>query len=98
MVSSLFVWIQYIRLSYIFLFKYFLQLIFIGVPLDFYNWNKVYARYCDGASFSGDGEGQSEVILLNSDTMLASIIACGECFVGNGVEWNHAPLQRIAHL
>ncbi|KAM0831738.1 hypothetical protein ACQ4PT_065337 [Festuca glaucescens] len=27
---------------------------------NFYNWNKVYARYCDGASFSGDGEGQSE--------------------------------------
>ncbi|KAM0850579.1 hypothetical protein ACQ4PT_052990 [Festuca glaucescens] len=21
---------------------------------DFYNWNKVYVRYCDGASFSGD--------------------------------------------
>lgn len=24
---------------------------------DFYNWNKVYVRYCDGASFSGDAEG-----------------------------------------
>ncbi|EMS61915.1 hypothetical protein TRIUR3_01657 [Triticum urartu] len=23
---------------------------------DFYNWNKVYVRYCDGASFSGDAE------------------------------------------
>ena len=23
---------------------------------DFYNWNKVYARYCDGASFAGDVE------------------------------------------
>merc|ERR1719469_60068 len=21
---------------------------------DFHNWNKVYVRYCDGASFSGD--------------------------------------------
>uniref|UniRef100_M8B4E1 Pectin acetylesterase n=1 Tax=Aegilops tauschii TaxID=37682 RepID=M8B4E1_AEGTA len=24
--------------------------------LDFYNWNKVFVRYCDGASFSGDAE------------------------------------------
>ncbi|XBI76669.1 hypothetical protein VPH35_069873 [Triticum aestivum] len=23
---------------------------------DFYNWNKVFVRYCDGASFSGDAE------------------------------------------
>uniref|UniRef100_M8D132 Pectin acetylesterase n=1 Tax=Aegilops tauschii TaxID=37682 RepID=M8D132_AEGTA len=27
---------------------------------DFYNWNKAYVRYCDGASFSGDAEGQAE--------------------------------------
>ncbi|KAI5001354.1 hypothetical protein ZWY2020_026004 [Hordeum vulgare] len=27
---------------------------------DFYNWNKVYVRYCDGASFSGDTEAQAE--------------------------------------
>lgn len=27
---------------------------------NFYNWNKVYMRYCDGASFSGDTEGQAE--------------------------------------
>ncbi|XBI33604.1 hypothetical protein VPH35_056907 [Triticum aestivum] len=26
---------------------------------DFYNWNKVYVRYCDGGSFSGDAEGQA---------------------------------------
>ncbi|XLR19517.1 hypothetical protein S83_047429 [Arachis hypogaea] len=25
----------------------------IGVP-DFYNWNRVKLRYCDGASFTGD--------------------------------------------
>ncbi|KAL5220173.1 hypothetical protein ABZP36_024886 [Zizania latifolia] len=25
---------------------------------DFYNWNKVVVRYCDGASFSGDAEAQ----------------------------------------
>ncbi|CAL4953299.1 unnamed protein product [Urochloa decumbens] len=27
---------------------------------DFYNWNKVYVRYCDGASFSGNAEGEAE--------------------------------------
>ncbi|KAI5001355.1 hypothetical protein ZWY2020_026005 [Hordeum vulgare] len=27
---------------------------------DFYNWNKVYVRYCDGGSFSGDAEGQAQ--------------------------------------
>ncbi|EMS61914.1 hypothetical protein TRIUR3_01654 [Triticum urartu] len=27
---------------------------------DFYNWNKVYVRYCDGASFAGDAEGQAQ--------------------------------------
>ncbi|XP_047055022.1 pectin acetylesterase 5-like [Lolium rigidum] len=27
---------------------------------DFYNWNKVYVRYCDGASFSGDTEGRAQ--------------------------------------
>ncbi|KAG8054389.1 hypothetical protein GUJ93_ZPchr0001g33190 [Zizania palustris] len=27
---------------------------------DFYNWNKVVLRYCDGASFSGDAEAQDK--------------------------------------
>uniref|UniRef100_A0A453GXR1 Pectin acetylesterase n=3 Tax=Aegilops tauschii subsp. strangulata TaxID=200361 RepID=A0A453GXR1_AEGTS len=27
---------------------------------DFYNWNKVFVRYCDGASFSGDAEGRAQ--------------------------------------
>ncbi|XP_066315562.1 pectin acetylesterase 5-like isoform X2 [Miscanthus floridulus] len=27
---------------------------------DFYNWNKVFVRYCDGASFSGDAEGEAQ--------------------------------------
>uniref|UniRef100_A0A0E0N647 Pectin acetylesterase n=1 Tax=Oryza rufipogon TaxID=4529 RepID=A0A0E0N647_ORYRU len=27
---------------------------------DFYNWNRVFIRYCDGASFSGDGEAQDQ--------------------------------------
>nr|GMD77935.1 pectin acetylesterase 12-like [Ipomoea batatas] len=25
---------------------------------DFYNWNRIKVRYCDGASFSGDSENQ----------------------------------------
>ncbi|GLJ19761.1 hypothetical protein SUGI_0357950 [Cryptomeria japonica] len=28
---------------------------------DFYNWNRVKLRYCDGASFTGDVEGEIEV-------------------------------------
>eukprot|EP01018_Ginkgo_biloba_P008438 Gb_15309 [translate_table: standard] len=28
---------------------------------DFYNWNRIKLRYCDGASFSGDVEGGNEV-------------------------------------
>uniref|UniRef100_A0ACD5XWJ3 Uncharacterized protein n=1 Tax=Avena sativa TaxID=4498 RepID=A0ACD5XWJ3_AVESA len=27
---------------------------------DFYNWNIVFVRYCDGASFSGDAEGEDQ--------------------------------------
>ncbi|KAL6840056.1 hypothetical protein ACP4OV_029866 [Aristida adscensionis] len=27
---------------------------------DFYNWNRVDVRYCDGASFAGDGEGDDK--------------------------------------
>ncbi|CAO2167333.1 unnamed protein product [Urochloa humidicola] len=27
---------------------------------DFYNWNKVFVRYCDGASFSGNAEGEAK--------------------------------------
>uniref|UniRef100_A0A2N9G6Z6 Pectin acetylesterase n=1 Tax=Fagus sylvatica TaxID=28930 RepID=A0A2N9G6Z6_FAGSY len=27
---------------------------------DFFNWNRVKLRYCDGASFSGDGESEAE--------------------------------------
>jgi hypothetical protein len=42
-----------------------LPLFLIGTFLDFYNWNKVYVRYCDGASFSGDAEGRAQVIFAN---------------------------------
>uniref|UniRef100_J3L6M9 Pectin acetylesterase n=2 Tax=Oryza brachyantha TaxID=4533 RepID=J3L6M9_ORYBR len=30
------------------------------VNSDFYNWNKVFVRYCDGASFSGNTEAQDQ--------------------------------------
>ena len=29
--------------------------------LDFYNWNKVKIRYCDGASFAGHPEAESQL-------------------------------------
>nr|GMD85938.1 Pectin acetylesterase 12 [Ipomoea batatas] len=28
---------------------------------DFYNWNKVMIRYCDGSSFTGDGRERHEL-------------------------------------
>ncbi|KAK4571606.1 hypothetical protein RGQ29_030134 [Quercus rubra] len=31
---------------------------------DFYNWNRVKLRYCDGASFSGDAKFQNETSLI----------------------------------
>ncbi|PKA48891.1 hypothetical protein AXF42_Ash016407 [Apostasia shenzhenica] len=42
--------------------KYMKPIPFVGIMSnrpeenpDFYNWNRVYVRYCDGASFSGEG-------------------------------------------
>lgn len=36
---------------------------------DFYNWNRVKLRYCDGASFSGDSQnevgGNSHLLFKN---------------------------------
>lgn len=32
---------------------------------DFYNWNRVYVRYCDGASFTGDIEAVDRVSRRN---------------------------------
>lgn len=32
---------------------------------DFYNWNRVYVRYCDGASFTGDREAVDRVSRRN---------------------------------
>lgn len=33
---------------------------------DFFNWNRVKLRYCDGASFSGDGQNQVRIYTLLS--------------------------------
>lgn len=32
--------------------------------VDFFNWNKVKIRYCDGASFAGHPEAESELKVL----------------------------------
>jgi hypothetical protein len=36
----------------------------MGAWSDFYNWNKVDIRYCDGGSFAGDAEGKDRVNIL----------------------------------
>lgn len=33
--------------------------------LDFYNWNRIKVRYCDGSSFTGDVEAVNPVSELN---------------------------------
>lgn len=30
---------------------------------DFYNWNRVKVRYCDGGSFSGDSENKVSICI-----------------------------------
>jgi len=37
------------------------------VSADFFNWNRVKIRYCDGASFSGDS--QNEVKRACNETL-----------------------------
>ena len=64
---------------------------------DFYNWNKVFVRYCDRASFSGDAEGEAEVIFLGSNlSCLSEFLKL--MLASFDVEWNQTVLQRIAHL
>ncbi|KAK6139504.1 hypothetical protein DH2020_026764 [Rehmannia glutinosa] len=48
-----------------------------GENPDFYNWNRVKIRYCDGASFAGDGEDKA---LLSGCSAggLATILHCDE--------------------
>lgn len=54
------------KISSLFLLVY-LFVIIIEVFLidsDFYNWNRVKLRYCDGASFAGDAKFDNGVIIL----------------------------------
>ncbi|RZC19841.1 hypothetical protein D0Y65_006617 [Glycine soja] len=32
------------------------------IEIDFFNWNRVKVRYCDGASFSGDSQNEVETV------------------------------------
>jgi hypothetical protein len=41
---------------------------------DFHSWNIVVIRYCDGASFAGDAEGEDLVNFLNSELLLPILI------------------------
>jgi hypothetical protein len=49
--------------------------VLISTLSDFYNWNRVYVRYCDGASFSGDAEGRAQVIFSESCSDIAVLVA-----------------------
>ena len=40
-----------------------LMLLFL-VFVDFFNWNRVKLRYCDGASFTGDSEDEVQFDIL----------------------------------
>jgi hypothetical protein len=39
------------------------MVLFLEHSLDFFNWNKVKIRYCDGASFAGHPENELKVSL-----------------------------------
>ena len=43
------------------------------VFLDFYNWNRLKVRYCDGASFTGDVE---EVDPVSHSFVINDVFAC----------------------
>jgi len=44
---------------------------------DFFNWNRVKVRYCDGASFSG--EGYNEVGSTYLSCLIREKISTGHC-------------------
>lgn len=41
---------------------------------DFYNWNRVKIRYCDGASFSGDGEDRAKGLHFRGQRILQAAV------------------------
>ncbi|KAG1371695.1 putative Pectin acetylesterase [Cocos nucifera] len=47
---------------------------------DFYNWNKVKVRYCDGASFAGEGEREVQNIGKNLPKECISKMEASQCF------------------
>jgi len=59
-----------------------LSLTLFRVVADFFNWNRVKIRYCDGASFAGDGEHRVNFdvfVLLKIEIMLNHLIIVVQC-------------------
>ena len=50
-------------------------LILIVFFADFFNWNRVKLRYCDGASFSGDGQNQAAQLQFRGERIWRAAIA-----------------------
>jgi hypothetical protein len=56
----------------------------VAIVPDFYNWNRVKLRYCDGASFTGNKVFNNEVIfhnflayvVLNSTLLICFTLVC----------------------
>ncbi|CAH8311350.1 unnamed protein product [Eruca vesicaria subsp. sativa] len=49
---------------------------------DFYNWNKVKVRYCDGASFSGDSENKAAQLQFRGKRIFLAVM---EDLMANGM-------------
>ncbi|KAL1225193.1 Pectin acetylesterase 1 [Cardamine amara subsp. amara] len=49
---------------------------------DFYNWNKVKVRYCDGASFSGDSENKAAQLQFRGKRIFLAVM---EDLMGKGM-------------
>jgi hypothetical protein len=69
--------------------------------LDFYNWNKVFVRYCDGASFAGDSQLEDQVSDISAYWFIAEY--CNWLLIGASLatlrtEWKHVILHRLAYL
>ena len=45
---------------------------YLVIRADFYNWNRVKVRYCDGSSFTGDVEAVESVCLGPVDCTINS--------------------------
>jgi hypothetical protein len=71
--------------------------------LDFYNWNKVFVRYCDGASFAGDSQLEDQVSDISAYWFIADAEYCNWLLIGASLatlrtEWKQVILQRLAYL